>query len=217
MRNLCALFLLLISFRVEAQPIGFDIPIPAEKTIAAIKAVELSIRDNVADSCWTTVDRIRQRARSLLEQAGIAVYTEPLSYYYYWSPLILIDALGGRYSGICSGYIRISVQFFFSNVEKIKDNSYEISGSTVARVKTILVGNAKNLNDSIYDFADSFINELIADRIELRRDAAVEMFLADRQGSDENIETLKELQEKEAARAVEVKKLIEERQKQGKD
>ncbi|MET4689191.1 hypothetical protein [Sinorhizobium fredii] len=148
------------------------------KSIGLIRAVELSISDQVAGKCWTNHDAIRARLRVELERSNIAVYVEPLAVPTAFNPVVDLTVVGFRLSnGVCAATATTSV-WYRSDVQLGSlghtGGVISIGGMHTLWTKTSIFTNGGDLNAPLMQQSQEWIDTLIADISEAKRDADVQ-------------------------------------------
>lgn len=148
------------------------------KSIGLVRAVELSVSDQVADKCWTNHEAVKARLRVELERSNIAVYGEPLATPTAFTPVVELTVVGYRIgSGPCIGTATASVSYR-SDVQLgslgYTGGVISVGGLHTIWSKTSILSKGGNLDEPMMQQSQEWVDTLIADISEARRDADVQ-------------------------------------------
>lgn len=152
--------------------------VEARKAVGLIRAVELTISDQVGDKCWTNPDAIKARFRAELERSNIAVYAEPLAVPSAFTPVVDLTVVGFRMAnGVCAATATASV-WYRSQVQLGSlghtGGVISIGGMHTLWTHTTIITKGGDLNAPLMQQSQAWIDTLVADISEAKRDADVQ-------------------------------------------
>lgn len=163
-----------------------------EEAVGLVRSVYLALEDQATGKCWTNIRRSNNKARLLLKQNNIPVFTEPFATYTVFSPAVQVLIVATRSeSGFCIGKISVTV---YHSSEQPYGEGKEYLVSTLGQLwgRSAIMGNGSNLNEQILDWIDAMMTEYTADVLEKRQESVVKQMLADFPNSGLNPMTLVE-------------------------
>ncbi|RVK93384.1 hypothetical protein [Sinorhizobium meliloti] len=155
--------------------------IEPQYAVGLIRAVELQVDDQVKDGCFTNVSAVSARIRAQLENAKIAVYSEPLAAPLPFSPKVVLVILGFKVGGGCIASAALSVEY--SNHIDLGSLAYtggvfRVSGSHVIWQNSSLISRGGKVNDAILSQVQEWTDSLTADVAMAKRNENVQKLLA---------------------------------------
>lgn len=159
-----------------------SIPIEPQYAVGLIRAVELQVDDQVKDGCFTNASAVSARIRAQLENAKIAVYSEPFATPLPFNPKLILSTLGGKLgNGACIASVAMSVEYSSENeLGSLAYTSglFKVSGAHVIWRNSSLVARGGSVNDSILSNVQEWIDSLTADVAAAKRNENVQKLFA---------------------------------------
>ncbi|MGR9465915.1 hypothetical protein [Rhizobium leguminosarum] len=149
--------------------------------VGLIRAVELQVSDQVEDKCLTNASALSARIRAQLENAGIAVYNEPLATSLPVNPRLVLTILGFKVGGACVASVSMSIEYSTdTNLGSLAytNGFFRVLGQQVMWRNSSLFSRGGIVDDAILSQVQEWTDTLTADIAKAKRDPNVQKFLA---------------------------------------
>jgi hypothetical protein len=158
------------------------ISIEPQYVVGLVRAVELEVSDQVDDKCFTNASAVSARIRAQLENAKIAVYTEPLAIPTPFSPKLIVTVLGFKVAnGPCVASASMSVEYAnktYLGSLAFTGNIFRVGGTQVIWRNSTLLSRGGNVNETVLSEVQEWVDTLTADVALAKRNANVQKLLA---------------------------------------